>query len=94
MIFNSKIALVGQLLVAFSPRLELQSILALNEMLATLLVIISIFFITKKFVNTRDIVIIGILLASSFMIRYQSILVLLAIGIFLLVRDKKIKKRI
>jgi 4-amino-4-deoxy-L-arabinose transferase-like glycosyltransferase len=93
-IFGSKVALVGQLLIVFSPRLELYSIMALNEMLAILLTILSLFFITKKFVNTQDIVIIGILLGGAVMIRYQSGLIFLGILIFLLIRDKKIRNNL
>ena len=90
-IFNFKIAIIGQLLVAFTPRLELYSILALNEMLPILLISISLFFITKRHLNLRNLVIIGSLLGISFMIRYQSGIVFLAILFFILIRDKKIK---
>ena len=47
-IFSFKIAIVGQLIVAFTPRLELNAILAMNEMLPILLTFISLFLITKK----------------------------------------------
>ena len=39
-IFNSKIALLGQLFIAFNPRLQLQSIEALNELLPVFLIVV------------------------------------------------------
>ncbi len=90
-IFGVKIALVGQLLVAFTPRLELYSIMALNEMLPIALVSISLFFVTKKHLNFRDILVIGVLLGMAFMMRYQSVLVFFGILVFILLRDKKIR---
>ena len=89
--FSFKIAIVGQLLVAFTPRLELYSILAINEMLPLLLISISLFLITKKHTNLYDFVIISVLLGISFMIRYQSLLVFFAILIYILIRNKKIR---
>jgi 4-amino-4-deoxy-L-arabinose transferase-like glycosyltransferase len=88
--FSFKIAIVGQLLVAFTPRLELYSILAMNEMLPILLISISIFLITKKHPNLRNLVIISFLLGLAFMIRYQSGFVFLGILLFILIRGKKI----
>ena len=90
-IFGVKVALVGQLLVAFTPRLELYSIMALNEMLPIVLVVISLFFVTKKYLNFRDVVVIGVLLGIAFMMRYQSVLVFFGILVFILLRDKKIR---
>jgi 4-amino-4-deoxy-L-arabinose transferase-like glycosyltransferase len=90
-IFSFKIAIVGQLLVAFTPRLELNSILAMNEMLPILLTFISLFLITKKHSNLRYLVMISAILAVAVMIRYQPILVFLGILIFVIIRDKKIR---
>ena len=90
-IFSFKIAIVGQLLVAFTPRLELNAILAMNEMLPILLTFISLFLITKKHTNLRHLVIISAILAVAVMIRYQPVLIFLGILIFVLIRDKKIR---
>ncbi len=93
-IFNFKIALVGQLLVAFTPRLELNAILAMNEMLPILLTFISLFLITKKHTNLRHLIMISVILGVAVMIRYQPVLVFLGILIFILIKDKKIRVNI
>jgi hypothetical protein len=90
-IFSFKIAIVGQLIVAFTPRLELNAILAMNEMLPILLTFISLFLITKKYSNLRYLVMISAILAVAVMIRYQPILIFLGILIFVIIRDKKIR---
>ena len=90
-IFSFKVALVGQLIVAFTPRLELNAILSMNEMLPIFLTFISLFLITKKHTNLRYLILISILLGSAVMIRYQPGLVFIGILIFILIRDKKIR---
>ena len=88
---NHKIALVGQLFVAFNPRLNLLSVTALNELLPLFLIFTSLYFVTKKELKLSNIVVVGAILGISSMLRYQSIIVLVAILIFLLIRNKKIK---
>ncbi|MGI0010798.1 MAG: glycosyltransferase family 39 protein [Nitrosopumilaceae archaeon] len=90
-IFNSKIALIGQLLFAFNPRLHYLSISALNELLPIFLISASLYFITKKQLKLSDIVIVGSLLGASSMIKFQAVPVLFAILVFLLIRNKKIR---
>ena len=90
-IFSFKVALIGQLLVAFTPRLELNAILSMNEMLPIFLTFISLFLITKKHTNLRYLVIISIILGIAVMIRYQPMLVFLGILIFILIKDRKIR---
>ena len=90
-IFSFKVALVGQLIVAFTPRLELNAILSMNEMLPIFLTFMSLFLITKKHTNLRYLILISILLGSAVMIRYQPGLVFIGILIFILIRDKKIR---
>ena len=90
-IFNFKVALVGQLIVAFTPRLELNAILSMNEMLPIFLTFISLFLITKRHTNLQYLILISIVLGLAVMIRYQPVLVFLGILIFVLVRNKKIR---
>ena len=90
-IFSFKIALIGQLIVAFTPRLELNAILSMNEMFPVFLTFISLFLITKKHTNLRYLILISIILGSAVMIRYQPGLVFIGILIFVLIRDKKIR---
>ena len=90
-IFNSKIALLGQLFVAFSPRIDSLSIRTINEVIPAFLIFAAFFFITKKQLNISSVIISGAILGIAFMFRYQPILVLGAFVIFLLIRDKKIR---
>ena len=90
-IFNVKIALIGQLFVACNPRLNLESIYAMNELLPIFLIFISLYFITKKHLRLYDIVITGSLLGISSMIRFQGMPVFIAIFVFLLIRNKQIR---
>jgi hypothetical protein len=91
---NQKVALVGQLFVAFNPKLNLLSTLAINELLPIFLIFTSLYFITKKEITIQNIIITGLILGIASIFRYQSMIVLFAIIIFLLIHDKKIKKNV
>nr|AIF16763.1 hypothetical protein [uncultured marine thaumarchaeote KM3_74_H09] len=90
-IFNSRVALLGQLFIAFNPILQLSSIQALNDLLPVFLIVSSLYFITKKNLKPSDIIISGALLGAAFMVRYQALVVIIAIIIFLLIRNRKIR---
>ena len=90
-IFGSKVALVGQLFVVFSPRIGIISLQTLNEIIPIFLIFGSFFFITKKQLKPSPIIIAGILLGTAFMFRYQSAFILVAFVVFLLIRNKKIR---
>ena len=90
-IFGSKIALVGQLFVVFSPRIDIISLQTLNEIIPIFLIFGSFFFITKNQLKLSPIIITGILLGIAFMFRYQSAFILVAFVIFLLIQNKKIR---
>ena len=92
--FGAKIALVGQLFVAFSPRLEILSMTAVNILLPTFLVFAGLYFLTKERTVLLDYALVGIFLGASFMIRYQALPILLGVLIFILIRNKKIKTNI
>ena len=90
-IFNSRVALLGQMFIAFNPILQLSSIQALNDLLPVFLIVSSLYFITKKNLKPSDIIISGALLGAAFMVRYQALVVIIAIIIFLLIRNRKIR---
>ena len=89
-IFNFKTALIGQLLFAFNPWFSFFSMQAEVDILAVFLICASLYFATKKNLNSYDMIIMGSLLGASFMIRYQSIIIIITMIIFLLIRNKKI----
>jgi 4-amino-4-deoxy-L-arabinose transferase-like glycosyltransferase len=91
-IFDSKIGLVGQILVAVNPRFDIVSIQALNELFPVFLIFISFYFITKKNLKLSDIIISGFILGLASMVRFQPILILFSFIIFLLIRNKDLKK--
>lgn len=87
-IFNNKIALLSQLFFAFSLRMQLESIWAMNEALPLLLTYASLYFIIKR-QSITYLAITGSLLGISFMIRYSCFFVLIGIIVFLLIYSKK-----
>ena len=90
-IFSPRVALLGQLFIAFNPILQLQSIYALNELFPVFLIVASLYFITKKNLKLSDIIISGALLGGAFMVRYQALAVIIAMIIFLLIRNRSIR---
>ncbi len=90
-IFNSKIALAVQLFIAFNPRIILDSVQAMNELLPIFLILVSLYFITKKDLKLYDLMICGIFLGIASTIRFQGLAVLISLSIFLLIRSKQIK---
>ena len=90
-VFDSKIALAGQLLFAFFPWVGLFAIQAENEMFPLFLVMFSLYFITKKNLRIYEIIIIGSLIGIAFMFRAQPIIVLFTAIIYLLIRNSNIR---
>ena len=90
-VFDSKIALAGQLLFAFFPWVGLFAIQAENEMFPLFLVMFSLYFITKKNLRLYEIIIIGSLIGVAFMFRAQPIVVLFTVIIYLLIRNSNIR---
>ena len=90
-VFDSKIALAGQLLFAFFPWVGLFAIQAENEMFPLFLVMFSLYFITKKHLRIYEIIIIGSLIGIAFMFRAQPIVVLFTAIIYLLIRNSNIR---
>ena len=93
-IFDKKIALVGQLFIAFNPKMILVSIEALNEILPVLFIFIAFYFITKKDIISKDVILVGIFLGLATTIRIQPVLILIAFSIFLIFYSKKLRKNL
>ena len=93
-IFGTKVALLSQLFIAVNPRLNFLSFQALNELVSVFLIILSLFWITKKQLRNYDFMIIGSFLGIAAMFRLQSVFILIAIIIFILVHNKKIRQNL
>ena len=87
-IFSTKIALAGQLLVAFNTQLHWPVIQAGNELLALSIIFGALYVMTLKYIHTKEIVITSVLLGTAFLIRYQALFVFVAFLIFLLIRNR------
>ena len=90
-IFGHKIAIIGQLLVAFTPRIDVLSLQTVNELPPIFFIFVALYFGTKKDLKLLDIIIVGSLLGISCLFRYQVIVILFAYMVFLLIRSKKIR---
>ena len=93
-IFDSKIALITQLFVAFNPWCGIFSIQAANELLAIFIITVTLYLITKREFKTIDMIIIGSLLGLVFMIRSQTVVFLISFMAYLLVRNRNFLKNI
>ena len=90
-IFGHKIAIVGQLLVAFTPKIDVLSLQTVNELPAIFFIFASLYFATKKDLKFSDIIIVGALIGVACLFRYQAIMVLFGFMVFMLIRSKKIR---
>ena len=90
-IFGHKIAIVGQLLVAFTPKIDVLSLQTVNELPAIFFIFASLYFGTKKDLKFSDIIIVGALIGVACLFRYQAIMVLFGFMVFMLIRSKKIR---
>ena len=88
-IFNFKIALVGQLFIAFNPWIGILSTSQLNDLLPVFISILSFYFITKKDIKLIDVIFSASILGIAFMFRAQPIVFLFAIIVFLIILRKK-----
>ena len=93
-IFSSKIALVGQLFIAFNPWIGILSISSVNDLFPIFMSIFSLYFITKKDIKLTDVIFSGAILGVGFMFRAQPAIFLLAIIIFLILLRKTPKFKI
>jgi len=88
-LFDHKVALLTQLFFAVNAKIILLSVMVLNEIPPLFFIIISLYFATKKQKRTSDFLLVGLFLGISFSFRYQSIIVLFAFLIFLLIFERK-----
>ena len=93
-IFNFKIAFLTQLIIAVNPKLHLQTTFPFNEIFPVFLIFLSFYYITKTRILYNHLILAGILLGISFMIRYQTFPIVIGFLIYLLIRDKKIRKNL
>lgn len=93
-IFQSKIALLGQLVVAINANMHFLSTHPTNDILPVFLIFISLYYVTKKEILTPHLIIASISLGISFMIRYQALFIFLGLVIFLIIRDKNINRNL
>ena len=88
-IFSTKIAIVGQLFVAFNPWIGILSISSINDLFPIFMSVFSLYFITKKDIKLTDVIFSGAILGIGFMFRYQPMIFLLAIIVFLIILKKR-----
>ena len=88
-IFSTKIAIVGQLFVAFNPWIGILSISSVNDLFPIFMSVFSLYFITKKDIKLTDVIFSGAILGIGFMFRYQPMIFLLAIIVFLIILKKR-----
>ena len=93
-IFNFKIAFLTQLIVAVNPKLHLQTTFPFNEIFPVFLVFLSFYYFTKTRILYNHLILAGILLGISFMFRYQTFPIVIGFLIYLLIRDKKLRKNL
>jgi len=89
-IFDKKLALLVQTIIAVTPFFHVEAILTHSEMLPVFLIFLSFYFITKKKLSGRDLILCGVFLGLASMLRYQAILVTISCLPFFLIQYKKI----
>ena len=92
-IFNRKIAILGQILIVFSPALQTRAVLATNELLALVLIISSFYFLTKNNLKKTDLIFSAILIGLALDIRFQAIAIFFSVIIFLLIKRSNLRKK-
>ncbi len=93
-IFNKKIAILGQLLIVFSPALQTRAVLATNELLALILIVSSFYFLTKNNLKKTDLIISAILIGLAVDIRFQALAIFVSVIIFLIIKKSKFREKI
>jgi len=89
-IFDKKLALLVQTIIAVTPFFHVEAILTHSEMLPVFLIFLSVYFITKKKLSGRDLILCGVFLGLATMLRYQAALVAISCLPFFLIQYKKI----
>ena len=89
-IFDKQLALLVQIILAITPFFHVEAILTHSEMLPVFLIFLSFYFITKKKLSGRDLILCGIFLGLASMLRYQAAIVAISCLPFFLIKYKKI----
>ena len=89
-IFDKKLALLVQTIIAITPFFHVEAILTHSEMLPVFLIFLSFYFITKKKLSSKDLILCGIFLGLASMLRYQAAFVAISCLPFFLIKYKKI----
>ena len=89
-IFDKKLALLVQTIIAVTPFFHVEAILTHSEMLPVFLIFLSFYFITKKKLSGKDLILCGVFLGLATMLRYQAALVAISCLPFFLIQYKKI----
>ena len=87
-LFSKKVAILTQLFFAVNPKIAHLSIMVLNEAAPIFFIFISLYFATKKQKSITAFVLVGIFLGIAFCFRYQSLLILIAFLIYLLIFER------
>ena len=90
-IFDKKLALLVQTIIAVTPFFHVEAILTHSEMLPVFLIFLSFYFITKKKLSGKDLILCGVFLGLATMLRYQAALVAISCLPFFLIQYKKIR---
>ncbi len=93
-IFSYRIALASQLLVIFSAQLLWQSSHLMNDIFPFFLISAALYFATKTNLKLIDLVIIGILLGVTSMMRVYGLLAFISILLYLVIQSNEKKKKI
>ena len=89
-IFDKQLALLAQTLIAITPFFHVEAILTHSEILPVFLIFLSFYFITKKKLTNRDVILCGIILGLASMLRYQAAIIAISCLPFFLIQYKKI----
>ena len=89
-IFDKQLALLGQTLIAITPFFHVEAIITHSEILPVFLIFLSFYFITKKKLTNRDVILCGIILGLASMLRYQAVFIAISCVPFFLIQYKKI----
>jgi hypothetical protein len=93
-IFSYRIALASQLLVVVNAQLLFQSSHLMNDIFPFFLITVTLYFATKSNLKLIDLVIIGVLLGISSMMRVYGILAFFSILLYLLIQQNKKRKKL
>ena len=93
-IFNYKIAILTQILTVVNAQLLWASTHIMNDIFPFFLISISFYFITKKELKLIDLIIVGVFLGISSMMRAYAIIGFISISIYLLIRNGTYKVKI